>query len=183
MNELITPSSGRTGCCSQTYTMPCLLSNGFLDTPKPSGDTIESPRLLRTNQMDQTTKQHLCNLSLAARENAYAPYSEFQVGSVILTNNGRIYAGANVENASLGLTICAERVAAGSAVADGHRQLAAIAIASPGGHTPCGACRQFLAEFSNRLLVLLIDSNDPTQVSLKNLKDLLPDDFQSAKLK
>lgn len=87
----------------------------------------------------------------AARANAYAPYSNFMVGAVVETVDGRRYAGANVENASYGLTICAERVAVFRAVADGARALAAVAVAGPdgAGASPCGACRQVLAEFGS----------------------------------
>jgi homotetrameric cytidine deaminase len=85
----------------------------------------------------------------AARADAYAPYSRFAVGAAVETPDGRRYTGVNVENASYGLTVCAERVAVFRAVADGARALAAIAVAGPDGTraAPCGACRQVLAEF------------------------------------
>lgn len=130
--------------------------------------------------MDPATKQQLCDQSIAARQHAYSPYSGFQVGSAVLTESGQIYTGANIENASYGLTICAERVAAVSAVADGHRRLKAVAVASPGGHAPCGACRQFLVEFADDMLVLLVDSNDPAKISLEKLDKLLPLCFRSS---
>jgi cytidine deaminase len=92
----------------------------------------------------------------AARERAYAPYSRFFVGAALRTNDGRVFDGANVENASYGLTICAERVAAASAVAGGARRIDAIAVV--GGWSrpaaPCGACRQFLFEFNPEMLVV-----------------------------
>jgi cytidine deaminase len=91
----------------------------------------------------------------AAAENAYVPYSGFPVGAAVRTTDGAVFSGCNVENASFGLTICAERVACGAAVAAGHTQIAAVAIhvASPDGQ-PCGACRQFLAEFGPDMTVV-----------------------------
>ena len=82
--------------------------------------------------------------------NAYAPYSQFRVGAALLSGDGRIFTGANVENASLGLTMCAERVALGAAISAGVRSVSAIAVAGEGptGILPCGACRQALLEFS-----------------------------------
>ncbi len=87
---------------------------------------------------------------------AYAPYSQFRVGAALLAADGRVFTGANVENPSYGLSMCAERVAVGAAAAAGARSFIAIAVAgdSPGGLVPCGACRQVLAEFSPDLLVI-----------------------------
>ena len=94
----------------------------------------------------------------AARERAYAPYSKFSVGAALLADSGEIFAGANVENVSFGLTICAERVAVSTAVAAGCRQFCAIAVVADTEMPviPCGACRQFLAEFSPALAVLCV---------------------------
>ena len=84
----------------------------------------------------------------AAQRNAHAPYSKFRVGAALLTRSGKVYTGVNVENASYGLTNCAERVAVGKAVSEGHRQFQAIAVVAPStALSPCGACRQVLAEF------------------------------------
>ena len=83
------------------------------------------------------------------RKHAYAPYSEFPVGAAVLAADGSIHTGCNVENASYGLTICAERAAVSAAVSAGHRQIVAVAVSAPkvSRTTPCGACRQFLNEF------------------------------------
>ena len=89
-----------------------------------------------------------------------------------------MFTGANVENAVYGLTICAERVAAASAVAAGERQFQAIAVATSGGHSPCGACRQFLAEFCDDLPILLVDVDGKDQVTEETLRDLLPSRFR-----
>jgi len=91
----------------------------------------------------------------AAREKAYAPYSKFLVGAALLTQSGEIFDGCNVENVSLGLTLCAERAAAAAAVRAGQQQFIAIAVAADTRVpvVPCGACRQFLAEFNAELLV------------------------------
>lgn len=95
-----------------------------------------------------------------ARARAYAPYSHFAVGAALLTRSGKVFTGANVENASYGLTVCAERVAVFKAVTAGEREFAAIAIASSNGASPCGACRQVLAEFGLDMLVISVDMND-----------------------
>src|SRR5258705_4154062 len=90
----------------------------------------------------------------AAQRNAHAPYSKFHVGAALLTKSGKVYTGCNVENASYGLTICAERVAMTKAVSEGHRQFQAIAVVAPSaGLSPCGACRQVLAEVGEMVAV------------------------------
>ena len=92
----------------------------------------------------------LIALAMKARQKAYAPYSHYLVGAALLTSSGQVYTGANVENASYGLTNCAERVAIQSAVSAGEKRISAVAVFSPDikGITPCGACRQVMAEFS-----------------------------------
>jgi cytidine deaminase len=121
--------------------------------------------------------QSLIAAALEARRRAYAPYSKFAVGAALLASNGEIYGGCNVENASYGLTICAERVAVATAVAAGQQKFELLAIATAGGATPCGACRQVLAEFAPELPILLIDSERPDALIEANLQDLLPGRF------
>jgi len=118
----------------------------------------------------------LINAALAVRPQAHAPYSHFQVGAAILSRSGETFVGCNVENASFSLTICAERVAAGTAVTSGAREWQAVAVASRGGVTPCGACRQFLAEFGNDLIVLCVDA-ETKAVTRFRLSELLPHSF------
>lgn len=110
------------------------------------------------------------------RERAYAPYSGFAVGAAIQTETGEIFGGTNVENASYGLAICAERSAAVGAVAAGHRTFRAIAIVGPEMTTtvPCGACRQFLNEFNPQLVVAYSTADGVVQTTLDRL---LPDAF------
>ena len=97
----------------------------------------------------------LLQAARAARAQAYAPYSRFLVGAAVLDENGRVFAGCNVENASFGLTICAERNAIFQAVAAGVRNIVAVAVytPTPAVTTPCGACRQVMAEFAQGALV------------------------------
>ena len=122
------------------------------------------------------TNEALLQHAAAARQAAYAPYSNFQVGAALLTASGEVFAGCNVENASYGLSICAERAAVFQAVAAGHRDFTALAISLPGPGSPCGACRQVLHEFAPSLPVILGDE-DGTLVRLASLAELLPDPF------
>lgn len=119
--------------------------------------------------------QELYERASDAARQAYAPYSGFSVGAAIRTEDGSIFTGCNVENASYGLTLCAERVAAGSALAAGHRVFDAVAISVSGAHgAPCGACRQFLAEFGPSMTVVF-----PSAAKMQHttLDQLLPAQF------
>ena len=128
--------------------------------------------------MTDDQRQLLIRNAVEARKQAHAPYSKFLVGAALLTESGEIVCGCNVENASFSLTICAERVAFGTAVAAGHRRFHALVIATAGGHPPCGACRQFAAEFCDDLPILLIDTDQLDCVKETNLRELLPGRFE-----
>lgn len=127
--------------------------------------------------MTNDQRSNLIRLACEARQHAHAPYSHFRVGAALLTESGEIIVGCNVENASYGLTMCAERVAFGTAIALGHRRFQALAVATPGGHSPCGACRQVAAEFCDDLPVLLIDADQLDRTAETNLQELLPGRF------
>ncbi len=126
---------------------------------------------------DALTKS-LIERALSVRQSAYAPYSRFPVGAVLLTKNGKQFTGCNVENASYGLSICAERAAICSAIAAGEREFRTILIAASPGASPCGACRQFLVEFGTDINVISIDANDPTETKTWTSGELLPESFQ-----
>jgi cytidine deaminase len=127
--------------------------------------------------MDSTAEERLIDAAVRVRANAHAPYSHFQVGAAVLTASGDVFSGCNVENASYGLTICAERAAVSAAVAAGHKQIRAVAVATAGGHSPCGACRQVLSEFGPAMDVLLVDADEPQKVRRTSLDKLLPEQF------
>jgi cytidine deaminase len=131
--------------------------------------------------MNQRDRDELIQAAFNAQKHAYAPYSNFHVGAAIRTASGKIYEGCNVENASFGLTNCAERVAAGTAVAAGDREFTAIAVVSRGGVSPCGACRQVLAEFNPNLPIIMVDSLKPGEGHHATLDRLLPGRFESLK--
>ncbi len=116
----------------------------------------------------------LVNAALDARATAYAPYSRFAVGAALLDAEGAIHVGSNVENASYGLTVCAERVAVWKAVSSGMQSFEAMAIATDGGLAPCGACRQVMAEFSKDLALLLVDAKNADRIVEVSLNELLP---------
>jgi len=121
------------------------------------------------------TRSQLIEAARQASYHAYAPYSHCKVGAAVLAEDGRIFAGANVENASYGMTICAERSAVAAAVSTGVRRFQAVAICSDCGWMPCGGCRQVLSEFADDLLVLICDGQGFQQET--TLRVLLPDRF------
>ena len=127
--------------------------------------------------MVSSSERRLITEARAARRRAFAPYSKFRVGSALLASSGRIYHGCNVENASYGLTVCAERVAFFNAVAAGERRFKTIAIVSDGAATPCGACRQVMAEFAPELKILVADAKQRGSVKTFLLDELLPSRF------
>lgn len=126
-----------------------------------------------------TQRSHeLIQAAIKVRTRAYAPYSKFLVGAALLTPAGEIFSGCNVENASYGLTVCAERAAVFAAVAAGQQRFTLLAIATTGAAAPCGACLQVLVEFAPELPILLIDVDQPDQIIESNLRDLLPAAFR-----
>ncbi|MBK7998835.1 MAG: cytidine deaminase [Verrucomicrobia bacterium] len=131
--------------------------------------------------MQTKIKKQLIAAALTARQHAVAPYSKFQVGAALLTHAGEIVLGANVESASYGLTCCAERVALFKALTDGKSGFSAIAVVAraPKGPTPCGACRQLLAEYAPNATVFVADSAKPARVRTFKVSKLLPEAFRS----
>ena len=121
--------------------------------------------------------EELVRVASLARQRAHAPYSKYKVGAAIRTKRNRVHSGANVENASYGLTVCAERTAAFAAVNAGDTVFDAIAIVIDDERlpTPCGACRQVLAEFSPEMRVILATAGGKRKVT--SLRELLPDPF------
>ena len=117
--------------------------------------------------------------ALAARENAHAPYSKFRVGAALEDAGGRVHTGCNIENATYGLTICAERVAMFKALSEGHRKFTRVAVVADtvAPTPPCGACRQILWEFGGDLEVIL--ANLRRETGRHQLKDLLPLPFDA----
>jgi cytidine deaminase len=127
-------------------------------------------------------KEKLVQTAVHARKWAYAPYSKYAVGAALLTTSGKIYDGVNIENAAYPSTICAERVAIFKAVSEGDRQFTAVAVVTNNGGTPCGACRQVMAEFGTKLIVLIADPEGEILLET-TLAELLPYSFLAEKLK
>lgn len=121
--------------------------------------------------------EELIEKAKEASNNAYAPYSNFKVGACVLTDKGNIYTGCNFENASYGLSICAERNAIGTAIANGETKIIAVAIYSPNMYdcTPCGACRQVINEFKTNETVVITVAGD--KIIVKSIEELLPGGF------
>lgn len=121
-------------------------------------------------------RTRLIQLALEARERAYAPYSNYQVGAALVTPSGRYFTGANVENAAYPTSMCAERVAIFKAVSEGKREFVALAVVTSNGGTPCGACRQVMAEFGLDTVVLIADAEGNLRQEAR-LSELLPGAF------
>jgi len=126
--------------------------------------------------LTQEQKIDLVRIAKQARQWAYAPYSKYKVGAAVLTESGRIYEGANVENAAYPVTMCAERIAVFTAVSHGERKFQAVAVVTENGGTPCGSCRQVLAEFGTDILVIIADENEKIRME-KTVSELLPGSF------
>lgn len=127
-----------------------------------------------TDSIDATAWEKLLSAAREIARRAHAPYSRFHVGAAILARDGQIITGCNVENASYGLAICAERTAAVQAVARGIRDWSALVVVSPTGVSPCGACRQFLSEFGLDLPILIGYLDRPDTIGPIRLQELLP---------
>ena len=128
-----------------------------------------------TNKLLLNADKVLRPIAKKIAEKAYCPYSKIHVGAAVLTASGAVYSGTNVENASFGLTNCAERVAVQNAVAAGERKILAVAVYSPDlkGITPCGACRQVIAEFSTPSTMVFLGDGKKRKMSA-----LVPDTFR-----
>jgi cytidine deaminase len=140
------------------------------------------PTARTTGSLSESYGESLLAAAREARERAWCPYSKFRVGVALLTESGLIFSGCNVENASFGLTICAERTAAVKAVSEGHHVFTAMAVvtASDKPLLPCGACRQFLAEFGLDLPIVA-EGTGGTRIET-SLRDLLPAAFTPSDL-
>jgi cytidine deaminase len=126
------------------------------------------------------TPQELVAAALEARTRAYAPYSSYFVGAALLAADGSVTVGCNVENAAYPATICAERVALTSAVAQGKHDFVAIAVATANGGSPCGTCRQVMAELGLEMAVYIADAAG--NFTTTSVRELLPDSFGPRRL-
>jgi cytidine deaminase len=128
-------------------------------------------------EMEKKSTRHpwddLIQRAIQVRKNAYAPYSHYPVGAAILSGSGKIYDGANVENAAYPSSMCAERSATFKAVSNGEREIKAIAVVTKNAGSPCGACRQVLSEFGLDAVVVLANT-DGEDVHITTVAELLP---------
>jgi cytidine deaminase len=130
-------------------------------------------------RFEQVEIEHLVQRAREVRQNAYAPYSDYKVGACALASDNSVHCGCNLENASYGLTVCAERNAIAAMVANGHLGLQAIALVTSDGGTPCGACRQVLVEFARANLDCAVIVATPSEIlGWTTVEDLLPNSFQ-----
>ncbi len=130
----------------------------------------------------ESQTEQLIAQAMNVRKNAHAPYSDFPVGAAVMTKDGDTFVGCNVENASYGLAICAERNAICAAVAAGQSEIVCVVIAASGLASPCGACRQFIFEFGETIEVITINADDPREKKSWKISDLLIDGFSSDNL-
>ena len=131
------------------------------------------------NALTQQEIDRLLDLAEEARDHSYAPYSKYHVGAALLTADGQVYQGCNIENAAFTPTNCAERTAFFKAVYDGHRAFKAIAIIATGEEMcfPCGVCRQVMAEFCDRDFIIITANKDRSKVDVSPFETLLPHSF------
>lgn len=134
--------------------------------------------------MPEISPSSLVREAVRASRRAVAPYSKFRVGAALLTRDGTVIRGANVESVSYGLTCCAERIALFKALTEGHKDFTAVAIVAPSAKTaPCGACRQLLAEYAPAARVFVADSRRPAKFREFTVDQLLPEAFRSLRSK
>ncbi len=126
--------------------------------------------------ISQTENQELIDLANTARQRAYVPYSKYHVGAALRTKSGRIFTGVNVENAAYPQTMCAERVAIFKAVSEGVQEFEVLSVVTDNGGSPCGGCRQVMAEFGLDTVVLIANGEGKLVQEL-TVKDLLPEAF------
>ena len=131
------------------------------------------------NALTQQEIDRLLDLAEEARAHSYAPYSKYNVGAALLTADGQVYQGCNIENAGFTPTVCAERTAFFKAVYDGHRAFRAIAVIATGEEMgfPCGVCRQVMAEFCDKDFIIVTANRDRSKVDVSTFQQLLPHSF------
>ncbi len=127
--------------------------------------------------MNAEVTDQLVKTAIAARTQSYSPYSSFAVGAALLCADGTVFSGCNVENASFGLAICAERTAICKAISEGNKDFVAIAIAAAPLASPCGACRQFIVEFGKDIEVICVNANDVNEIHNWKISELIPNRF------
>jgi len=132
--------------------------------------------------LSEQETQELVDIANEARRRAYVPYSNYPVGAALRARSGRIFTGVNVENAAYPTTMCAERIAIYKAVSEGEREFEVIAVVTPNGGSPCGGCRQVMAEFGLDTIVLIADGQGRL-LQQTTVKDLLPGAFTPDYLK
>lgn len=130
--------------------------------------------------LDQSLVEELIEHARHAYDLSYSPYSGFPVGAALLTRSGSVITGCNIENVSYGLTVCAERVAIWKAVSEGETEFVALAVVTSTGGSPCGACRQVMAEFAPYMPVVIADTTGGHRVT--TISELLPDAFLPGQL-
>jgi cytidine deaminase len=131
--------------------------------------------------LSDNERQSLINLANEARKRAYAPYSKYHVGAALRTKGGRVFTGANVESAAYPTTMCAERIAVYKAVTEGELKFDVIAVVTDNGGSPCGGCRQVMAEFGLETIVLIADGRGKLVKEL-TVGELLPEAFTPERL-
>lgn len=158
--------------------LPLSAADYFSSDPSDDNDHTaeQSEPAMDMKTLDSRTKTKLIDAARNAQELAYAPYSNYFVGASVLTESGKIISGANVENASYGLTVCAERIAIFRALMEAKGQIEAIAVVTKNGGAPCGACRQVMNEFNPNMWVLIADPRGEL-LQETTLSKLLPHAF------